>query len=157
MAHREPLRFENLEEAISYIDSLLEHGYEQVGKWNLAQCCEHLNHWITFPMDGFPNPGPLMGVVLWLMKSTVGKSMLKSILHNGFKEGTPTMPMTVAGSDVADDQAKFEQLKMSINKFNKFDGPIQASPLFGEMSKDIAIQLQLRHFEHHLSFLVTQS
>ena len=154
---REKLEFERLDDAVVHIESLLENGYEPLGKWNLAQCCEHLNYWITFPMDGFPNPGPVMGTVLWLMKLTVGKSQLRSILENGFKDGVPTMPATVANSEGTDDRESFKKLRASVQRFNDHNGAIFPSPLFGEMTKEVATRLQLRHFEHHLSFLMSRT
>lgn len=154
---RNKLEFERLDDAVAYIETLLKDGYEQSGKWNLGQCCEHLNYWITFPVEGFPNPGPFMGTVMWLMKVTVGQSQLRSILENGFKDGIPTMPTTVVASVHSDDQQSFKKLRASIQRFMDYDGPIAPSPLFGELSKDVATKLQLRHFEHHLSFLTSKA
>ena len=153
MAEKRSLSFENLNQAIDEARRLLNSGYQQHGDWNLSQCCGHLQQWITFPVDGFPNPGPVMGSILWLMKVTIGKSQLKTILDQGFKSGTPTMPSTVPSPDKETDAQAVASLESAVERFNSHSGPIHPSPLFGAMDKQTAHQLQLRHFEHHLGFL----
>lgn len=154
---REKLEFERLDDAVTYIKSLIDNGYQKTGEWNLAQCCEHLNYWITYPLDGFPNPGLFMGIMMWLMKLTIGKKQLNSILKDGFKDGIPTVPLTVVKPDSIDDQAAFKKLRASVQRFNNHQGAIVSSPLFGDMTKEIVTKLQLRHFEHHLRFLISKA
>ena len=55
---------------------------------------------------------------------------------------------------VVDDFAK---LKEVAERFKAHAGPIHPSPLFGAMTKDEALQLQLTHCAHHLSFLIPHS
>ena len=63
------------------------------------------------------------------------------------------MPQTVSqpGGDPA---AAVAKLKETAERFEAHAGPVYPSPLFGAMTKDEALQLQLRHCEHHLSFLI---
>ena len=152
MAKRE-LTFTQLNHAVSELDRLLENGYTSAGKWNLAQAATHLDLWMTYPMDGFPALG-VMAPMMWIIKVTMGQSMLKSILEDGFKTGTPTNPATVPDSDVSTDEFAVDKLKQTIARFETFEGQLHASPIFGNLDKTTALQLQLRHLEHHLSFLV---
>lgn len=152
MAKSRTLTFENFDQVISDLDNLKTNGYEQTGDWDLSQCCQHLNHWITFPVQGFPRLGILMGTVMWLMKVTTGKKMLNSILEDGFKDGTPTMPATVAKPGTLGEAEAVEMLQESVRNFVNHNGIVHPSPLFGEMTREVATKLQLRHFEHHLGF-----
>ena len=88
------------------------------------------------------------------MKNTIGSRQLKSILESGFKTGVPTMPATVPDADAAKDRDALTELTSTVRRFNNHAGPIHPSPLFGPMGKEVATQLQLRHFEHHLGFLL---
>ncbi len=45
------LTFQNFGEVRSEVESLLRLGYKPVGKWDLAQVCNHLADWSTFPVD----------------------------------------------------------------------------------------------------------
>ena len=74
----------------------------------------------------------------------------RSILHAA---KTPTMPKTVYASDAKSDEAAVEQFLETINRFKDYDSPIVTSPVFGDLTSEEAVQLQLRHCEHHLSFL----
>lgn len=153
MPVKRQLSFDNLDQAIAEAERLLNSGYRQHGKWNLSQCCGHLQQWLSFSMDGFPNPGPWVAAALWLMKVTLGKRQLNSVLTNGFKPGLPTMPQTVpAAGDAAEADAVLS-LKSTVERFKAHAGTIHPSPLYGRLDKPTATQLQLRHFEHHLGFL----
>jgi hypothetical protein len=79
--------------------------------------------------------------------------MRENILANGFSAGGRTMPETVPppGGDPA---AAVARLRESAERLKAHAGPIVPSPLFGAMTKDEAVRLQLAHCSHHLSFLV---
>ncbi len=154
MAQKRTLKIDSLDDALSDIERLIANGYQSAGKWNLAQSCNHLNHWIRFPVHGFPKLGIFMGSVMWLMKITVAQRQLKSILENGFTDGVPTLGFTISSASSEEDAKSFDELKQSVAEFVNFKGNYFPSPLFGNMDKDKWHRLQLRHFEHHLSFLI---
>jgi hypothetical protein len=150
---RRNVAFGNLDEVAADVRNLLANGYSMRGDWNLAQVCGHLNDWMRFPMDGYPRAWAPIRAMLWLMKVTVGRKQLKRILAEGFRAKTPTMPQTVHAADAITDAAAVEQLLETVNRFKDFEGPLAVSPVFGELSPDEAMRLQLRHCAHHLSFL----
>ena len=147
------LAFENLDEVLDDARTLLAEGYRTSGKWNLSQVCQHLDDWMRFPMDGYPTAPAPIRVMLWLMKSTVGRRQLRSILSSGFRNSTPTMPQTVHEADTLSDADAVDQLAATIERFKQHNGPLVESPVFGHTTPDEALKLQLRHCEHHLSFL----
>lgn len=153
MAQRQ-LQFQALDDVASDIDVLLAAGYTKVGNWNLSQVCGHLDQWMGFAMDGFPKPPFPINAVLWTMKMTVGKKLLRQILTSGFKPGGPTMPQTVPEAGSTDDETAVRAFKETLSRFASYTGPIHPSPLYGQLDRDTAVQLQLAHCAHHLSFLL---
>jgi len=107
-------------------------------------------------MDGFPKLPLFLRPVFWLFRNTVGKAKRLKYTAEGMPSGKPTIPQTVArpGGDAT---AAVAKLKEVAERFAAHAGPIHPSPLFGAMTKDDALQLQLRHCEHHLSFLVPKT
>lgn len=152
MARQRTLAFDSLDEAIQDAQQLLHSGYDQHGAWDLSQCCGHLDRWLTFPMDGFPNPGFAMGAVLWMMKNTIAQSQLQKILADGFKPGTPTMPVSIPTKDEFEDATALSNLTATVQRFDAHAGTLHPSPLFGAIDKETLLNLQLKHFAHHLGF-----
>jgi len=150
---RRKLSFATLDEVVGDAENLLAKGYERAGNWDLAQVAGHLANWLSYPVEGFPKVTLVLRPVAWLVRTTAGKRMRDGIIANGFKPGTRTVPETVpvAGGNPADAVAR---LRQAAERLKAHTGPIVPSPLFGPMDKDTAVRLQLRHCEHHLSFLV---
>ena len=94
--------------------------------------------------------------VFWLLRATIGKKIRTKILAGGFPTGGRTMPLTVfpPGGDAAAAVAKLKDVAV---RFAAHTGPVHPSPLFGAMTRDEALQLQLKHCAHHLSFLVPRA
>ena len=147
------LKFETLDQVNDETQRLLNSGYTAVGHWNLAQVCGHLSDWMRFPMDGFPTPGLPIRVVLWLMKVTVGRRQLKKVLADGFSAGLPTMPDTVKSPDAETDEQAVQKLADVIDRIQSHNGAFHPSPLYGHMTREDLVRLQLAHCAHHLSFL----
>lgn len=150
---RRKLTFASLDEVVADAENLLTKGYDRAGNWDLSQVAGHLAEWLRFPIDGFPKLPLLLRPVFWMVRVTGGKKMRAKILAEGFSAGGQTMPETVPspGGDAA---AAVAKLKEVAERFKAHAGPIHPSPLFGAMNKDEALQLQLKHCAHHLSFLV---
>jgi hypothetical protein len=153
-AQRRQLQFGSLDDVIRDAERLLARGYEKAGSWDLAQVCNHLADWMGFQIDGFPKPPAPIRAVLWVMKKTIGrKKLLQYLADKSFPAGKPTMPQTVyaAGGDA---QAAAERLRQNVERLKAYTGRIVPSPLFGPMTKDEAVGMQLVHAAHHLSFLI---
>lgn len=153
---RRTLHFANLQEVIEDVKTLDERGYRTVGKWDLSQVCNHLADWMGFPVLGFPKAPFPISTLLWLLKVTVGKRQLQSILEKGeMGTGYSTMPETVHPPQ-GDHSKATERLREAIQRLKNHSGPIHPSPLFGAMDKETCVKLQLIHCSHHLSFLIPQ-
>ena len=150
---RRSLRFESLDDAVRDAESLLATGYERAGTWDLAQVCGHLADWLTYPVQGFPTAPLPIRMMLGVVRATLGRRMFEKYLREGMPAGKPTMPESVpaAGGDPA---AAIERLREAARTFRAHVGDYRPSPLFGRLTRDEALRLQLAHAAHHLSFLV---
>jgi Protein of unknown function (DUF1569) len=151
---RRPLLFNDLTEVVRDAENLEAKGYERAGNWDLAQCCTHLADWLRFPVEGFPKAPAPIRAMLWVLRKTVGrKKLLTYIETRSFPAGKPTMPQTVSPPG-GDPREAIDKLRRSVNRLKEYTGPIVPSPLFGPMTKDEAVRMQLVHCAHHLSFLI---
>jgi hypothetical protein len=150
---RRDLRFADLAEAVRDAETLRAGGYVQVGRWDLAQVCGHLADWLSFPLDGFPQPPVGFRLLLWLLRHTIGRRVLRRLLAAGrMPAGGPTRPETVPPPG-GDEGAAIERLARAVGRFEAHTGPLHPSPLFGELSREQWRQFQLIHCGHHLGFL----
>ncbi len=133
---------------------LLARGYTQAGKWDLAQVCDHLRDWLTFPVDGFPRQPLPVRILLWVLKNTVAPGQFRKMLETGrMPPGTPTMPETVS-ADGGDPQKALDGFLKAMERFETHQGEYHPSPLFGSVDRQAATRLQLIHIGHHLGFLI---
>jgi len=154
---RRALHFDDLDEVARDVEQLQAMGYTQAGNWDLAQVCGHLADWMSFPLDGFPKTGCMVGSMLWLLQVTAGKGWKRKILETQRMEaGKPTMPQTVP-PEGSDERAAVQHLKETIGRFKAHKGEVYPSPLFGTTTLEEATKLQLIHCAHHLSFLVPKT
>ena len=121
IVEKRKLEFDGLTSALAEAERLLDSGYQAAGNWNFSQCCGHLNEWLRYPMDGFPKSNPAMNALMWILRSTIGKKQLQSVLEDGFKANLPTMPATVPAPDAIDDQAALATLKSTVERFMQYD------------------------------------
>ena len=148
------LHFESLAGVLDEVHRLSGSGYTRKGNWDLAQICSHLADWALYPIDGYPAAPAPIRAVLALMRITSGKGQLKKVLQNrGFGKGSPTMKQSIA-SDTVEEQAQILRLTEALNRLEKYQGPFQASPLFGHLDQKTWIEINLIHAEHHLAYLV---
>lgn len=147
------LKFNNFDEMMADVDTLLAKGYHAHGKWNLGQACSHIADWMRFPLDGFPTPPLPIRIMMWTMKKTVGPRMKRKILTEGFKGGMPTAPETVPKPEEITDRQGADKLREVISRVTNYDGDLKPSPLFGPTDKETLIKVSLLHAEHHLGYL----
>ena len=158
---RRELRFETLDDAVRDAESLLKTGYVSVGQWDLAQVCEHLADWMTFPLDGFPKAPLPLTILMWVMRrTTIGPMIFRDIVSKRqMRAGSSTIPETVhrQSTDPATAERAVGRLRTTVDRFKNWTGAIIPSPLFGSITKEQATVLQCVHCSHHLSFLRPKS
>jgi hypothetical protein len=147
------LKYQNFDEMMADVNSLLGNGYVSNGNWTLAQACGHVSDWMRFPIDGYPTPPLFMRVIFWIMKVTAGPGMKRKILAEGFKGGLPTAPETVPKPNAMSDRQAVDQLQKTVDRVLAYDGELLPSPLFGKTDKETHIKVSLLHAEHHFGYL----
>lgn len=155
-ATRRQLSFASLDDAVRDAEHLLAAGYEKAGNWDLAQCCDHLASWLTYPVGGFPKAALPIRMMLAVVRRTMGRRMLTGYLRDGMPAGKPTLPQSMAAPG-GDPAAALERLREAARRFQAHPGEYLPSPLFGRLTRDEALTVQLRHAAHHLSFLVPKT
>ena len=154
LVQRRPLVFHDLDAVARDAESMLNTGYDKAGTWDLAQCANHIAEWMRFPVEGYPKAPAPIRAMLWMLRKTIGRKKLLTYLKDkSFPVGKPTIPQTVTAPG-GDPKAAVEKLKSSVERLKAYTGTIVPSPLFGPMTKDEAVGMQLVHAAHHLSFLV---
>jgi hypothetical protein len=154
---RRNLVFGNFDEVLADAENLREKGYSKAGNWDLAQVCGHVAAWIRFATDGYPRQGCFMGQIFWLMRHTIGRMILKSVIREGkMRDGTPTMPATVSEPG-GDDALAVADLKDAVAKFHQHAGEYHPSMLFGRWTREECLKLNLVHAAHHLSYLIPKT
>jgi hypothetical protein len=155
MSQRRKLKFNSLQDAIADAQHLARQGYSQTGQWNLAQILGHCSDWLQFPVTGYPKSPFPINALLWSMKVTMGKRMLRKIFNEeSFPAAQPTNPTTVKTADQRTDAQAIADFIKAVGAFDAHSGPWFSSPLFGQMTKTEHLNLQLIHLAHHLSFLL---
>ncbi len=157
MAKPEPkkraLKFADFDTMLAEVNSLHEGQYVSNGNWTLGQTCGHVASWMLYPLDGFPVPPLPIRLMLSAMKYTIGPSMKRKILKEGFKAGSPTAPESVPDPKIVSDEVGVEQLRQAVTRVRNHTGKLHPSPLFGPMDIDMLRKVSLLHAEHHLGYL----
>ncbi len=154
MVQKRSVRFATLDDISVEVERLHRSGYFKAGKWSLSQVCEHLADWMSYPMDGFPKMPIAVKLLLSTMRIFRGKALLKKFIEDqSMAPGQPTSPESIH-PDSGDDVASVERLQATIRRLEEHRGPLHPSPLFGALTRQELIALQMAHCNHHLNFLV---
>jgi len=148
------LTFANMTEVRRDVETLRRRGYTKAGNWNLAQVCKHLGQWISFPVTGYPKNGPVMTFIIFMLRNTLGKRSGREILRTGkFPSRWRTLKITLPPPDT-DEATSIRELEEAIVRWEQHHGEYIPSPLFGRLTREEWLRMQLIHCAHHLSHLV---
>lgn len=145
---RRKVRYGSVDELLLDAERVTNNPHRALGNWTAGQVFKHLAIVINVAIDGdLPVKPPwYLRVILRLMKRRV----LTKGLPAGFQ-----LPHKAARlvPDSTSTEEGLELLRKAISRW-KSDPRRAPSPMFGRLSPDEADQLQLRHAELHMSFLV---
>lgn len=143
------LRFENFDAVLADVENLRARGYRSLGKWDLGQILRHLNAFMRYSLEGFPNRLP--GFVGKILRPLFLDRSLKSGRMPG---GIPTLRQSVfPPSDDAETERAIEDFRALARRLVEETGPTHPSPLFGPLTRDEWRLVHLVHAAHHLGFL----
>ncbi len=149
---RRKLRFESIDELRAEVDRIVaaeqSGDLERLGNWSAGQMFGHVAAWINYSYDGYPFKLP------WIVRVIV-QTQLKRFARKGLWAGV-RLPWvkggTYATEPLSTDEGT-ERLRAALARLES-DEPAECDrQVFGPLSREDRIQLNLRHAELHLSFL----
>ena len=151
--HRRELHFSTIDDALAEANRLAEAEREgrltKSGNWTPGQALGHLATWANFAFDGYPDvirpPLPIRAILRLLKNRVLGKGMMAGVKMRGVPGGTVGTEVLPPDEGLARYRAAMERLRT--------DAPTNVNPVFGPLTHEQWIQLNLRHAELHLSFL----
>jgi hypothetical protein len=153
---RRQLRFASLDEGVRDAEALAEaerQGSLRVtGNWTLGQSIGHVAFWARAPFDGYPE----MPQMPWLLRK------LLPLFKNGFLNKRlpaggriPGVPEGTFGTEQLTTDDALAQLRAAFERLGR-ESPTVPNPIFGELTHEEWIKLNLRHAELHLGFFHSQ-
>jgi hypothetical protein len=149
---RRTLRFNSIDQAVAEMETLAEAEragkLQRVGNWTLGQALGHLATWAEFSFAPCPIRAP------WFVRAFMAMKR-KSYIYGPMKPGV-RIPRVEGGTLGIEPMSLEEGLERARRAFLKLkEGPpTHPSPVFGMMSQDEAMNMNLRHAELHLGFFV---
>ena len=149
---RRQLRFDSIDAALAEAERLAaadrDGRLKRCGNWTLGQALGHLATWANFAFDGYPDAvrAPLpVRLILRLMRN--------KILNGGMMTGVRIgkLPGGTLGIDVHSTDEGLSRYRAAMERL-RASAPTITNPVFGPLTHEQWIQLNLRHAELHLSF-----
>src|SRR5262245_7349039 len=112
---------------------------KSLGNWSLGQVLNHLGSWVAFAHDGNPLKPPFVGrgIVGFRKNKYLNEAMPAGVRIPGVKGGTVAWEPCTLDEGLAKFNAAWGRMKK--------EAPTLPNPLFGPMTHDEWIRLQLRH------------
>ena len=151
------LRFATIDDAIAEADRLAdaERGgrLQQLGNWTLGQALGHIATWAEFAHDGYPDsvraPLPVRLVIHVMRNRILTGGLMPGVRLRNIPDGT-------LGTAVLPTQEGLDRFRAALRALAATP-PAIVNPVFGRLSHEQWIQLNLRHAELHLGFLVPRA
>jgi hypothetical protein len=150
---RRELRFASIDDAMREIDAIVSaEGAGKLvwlGNWSTGQTLGHLATWIDFAFDGYPKSVSPPFFIRWILKPRKNR-----YIHDRMPAGVK-IPRVRNGTEGTDDCSTDDGLARCRKAFERLraQSPSIDNPIFGPLTHDEWIQLNLRHAELHLGFL----
>jgi hypothetical protein len=152
VSDRRSLRFERLDDAIRDAELLADaeknSTLRAAGNWTLGQAIGHVAFWARAPFDGYPGMKTSPALVRWIAR-LLKKSFLNKRLPAGGR--IPGVPAGTYGVERLDIEEALARLRIAFDRLGR-ESPQVPNLIFGAMTHDEWIKLNLRHAELHLSF-----
>jgi hypothetical protein len=141
VAGRRSLRFESTDQVMAEVDRLVEAEHagrlKRLGNWTLGQALGHLSVWGRVQLHGRAHQGP----VLPQMDAAAAETEISECADAGRREDSGRRGRNVG--DRAMDRLKSE-------------APTALNVIFGPLSHEEWIAINLRHAELHLGFFIAE-
>ena len=149
---RRELRFDSIDAALADAERLAaaerEGRLASCGNWTLGQALGHLATWANFAFDGYPDslhpPLPVRVIAKLLRRKIIYGRMMPGMRIGKLPGGTVGLEVLSTDEGLSRYRAAMQRLRAT--------PPTIVNPVFGPLTHDQWIQLNLRHAELHLSF-----
>ncbi len=148
---RRSVRYSTLSDIVQDAEQLLS-SHHTAGNWTFGQICQHLAKTMNCSFDGFGFTAPWFA--RWFIAPFIKNSLLIKPMRSGFK--LPERGKAILPDENVSNEAGLQQLKTAVERFSH-EVPTAPHPFFGQMASEEVVQLQLRHAEMHMSFIVPNS
>ena len=154
VSERRKLRFESIDEVLAEVDRLAEAEragrLRRLGNWTLGQVLGHLAAWAEYSYTGTPLKVPFF--IKWILRLRKRKflygTMRAGVKIPGVNGGTlATQPMSL-------DEA-LGRMRRVMERL-KSEAPTAPNSIFGPLTHEEWIAINLRHAELHLGFLIPE-
>jgi hypothetical protein len=154
VAGRRTLRFDSIDQAMADVERLAaaerDGRLKRLGNWTLGQTLGHLATWAEYAYTPAPLKVPFF--IRWILRLRK-----RQFFYGTMRSGARISG--VEGGTLGTDQVPLDEgltrLRRVMERL-KTEPPTALSPVFGRLTQDEAIALNLRHAELHLSFLVPE-
>ncbi len=155
VADRRLLHFDSLDQALAEADRLVEAEkagrLRRLGNWTLGQALGHVAVWAEYSYTGTPLKPPFF--IRWILKlrnkrNFMYGSMRAGVVIPGVAGGTlatEVMPLEEA-------QGRFQRVLERL----KTEAPTAPNAIFGPLTHEEWVAINLRHAELHLGFFRTE-
>jgi hypothetical protein len=149
---RRKLRFETVDDALAEAERLAAAEREgclgRAGNWSLGRTLGHLATWANFAFDGYPPEvcAPLpVRVILKLVRNRI----IEQGMTPGVKVGR--VPGGTVGTDELTPDEGLRRFRTAMERL-RASAPTGVNPVFGRLTHEQWIKLNLRHAELHLGY-----
>jgi Protein of unknown function (DUF1569) len=149
---RRKLKFDSIDQVLADVDRLIaverDGRLRHVGNWTLGQTLGHLASWAEYSYSGIPLQTPFF--IKWILRSRKQK-----FIHEPMRAGVKIPG--VSGGTLATEPVPLDEAQGRIHRALarlKSEAPTIVHPIFGPLSHDEWIAINLRHAELHLGFHV---
>ncbi len=151
---RRTVRFESIDEVLAEVDRLAEAEragrLRRLGNWTLGQALGHLATWAEYGYTGAPLKAPFF--IRWILRLRKRK-FLYGPMRAGVKiPGVEGGTLATEPKPLEDGLAQYRKVMERL----KAEPPTAPNVIFGRLTHDESIALNLRHAELHLGFLVPE-
>jgi hypothetical protein len=148
MSARRTVRYATFSDVVQDAEHLLGN-HHTVGHWSFGQICQHLARTMNATIDGFGFMAP------WWARQLIAPFVKNSFLIKPMKPGfnLPKAGAALLPDDSITAEEGLRQLKAAIQRL-AHETPSAPHPFFGKLASEEIVQLQLRHCELHMSFIV---
>ncbi|HYD01264.1 MAG TPA: DUF1569 domain-containing protein [Phycisphaerales bacterium] len=148
---RRVLRFASIDDALRDAELIADADrkgtLKRCGNWTPGQALGHVAGWINFALDGYPpdlRPPWFVKVILRAMKGKYMRGLPAGARIPGIEGGTKNIEVLSTDEGLSRLRTAWKRLAST--------APTRPNPVFGPLSHDEWIAINLRHAELHQSF-----